>query len=132
MSREYEIVYVFDSALEETQVTEHLDRFHELLKNPENPNPVTSVSHWGKRTLSYPIKGKEQGYYVLVRFETDPTLLPEFERAIKLEDSALRHLIVVNEALPVPVTSDAVADKTEIGEAQAGPTQDESLDEGDD
>ena len=118
MSREYEIVYIFDSALEEPQVNEHLDRFHALLKNADNLDPISGVNHWGKRTLAYPIKKREQGYYVVVRFETDTTLLPEFERVIKLEENVLRHLIVVNERLPIApvVQSESAgqpADKTD-------------------
>lgn len=101
MSREYEIVYIFDSALEEPQINEHLDRFHELLKNAENLDPISGVNHWGKRTLAYPIKNREQGYYVVVRFETDTTLLPEFERVLKLEENVLRHLVVLNERVPI-------------------------------
>jgi len=90
MTRHYEIVYVFDSELEEPQVNEHLDRFHALLASPDAPEPVNSVNHWGKRQLAYPIRGKETGYYVI-------TVLPEFERAIKLDDQVMRHLLVLNE-----------------------------------
>ena len=106
MSRQYEIVYIFDSALEETQVNEHLERFHALLKAPEFPTPVTSVSHWGKRQLAYAIKGKELGHYAVAQFETDPKLLQEFERAIKLEDTVLtgeqQASVAVNIVYPGP------------------------------
>jgi len=64
------------------------------------------VNHWGKRTLAYPIKKHETGYYVVAKFDADGTALPEFERAIKLDDGVLRFLVVVNEgAQPVPVTA---------------------------
>ena len=97
MARPYEIVYIFDSALEEQQVNEHLERLHGLLKSPDVPAPVTNVNHWGKRTLAYPIKGKDVGYYVVVNFEADTAQLPEFERAIKLTDAIIRHLLVLIE-----------------------------------
>lgn len=97
MARQYEIVYIFDSSLEEAQVNEHLTRFHELLRGSETPDPVTAQSHWGKRTLAYPIKNKELGYYVVVQFECEPEALPEFERALKLDEAVLRYLIVINE-----------------------------------
>lgn len=99
MKRKYEIVYIFDSALEEPEVNEHLDRFHELLKSPEQPEPITSITHWGKRTLAYPIKRKEMGYYVVVHFETDTKLLSEFERVTKSHEAVLRYLVVINEGL---------------------------------
>lgn len=104
MPGRYEIVYILDSALEEAEVNEHLDRLHALLKSPERPEPVTSANHWGKRTLAYPVKGKETGYYVVTQFEADATLLPEFERAIKLDEGVLRHLLILNEGeAPRPV-----------------------------
>ena len=97
MTRRYEIVFIFDSAQEEEQVKTHLTRFHSLLTTPEKAEPVTQSNHWGKRTMAYPIKGKETGYYVVEQFETDPKLLAEFERAVKLEESVVRYLLVVNE-----------------------------------
>jgi small subunit ribosomal protein S6 len=102
MPRPYEVVYIFDSTLEEGQVNERLQRFHDLLKTPEHPEPVTALHHWGKRTLAYPIKRKETGYYVVAQFETAPTVLGEFERALKLDESLLRHLIVLNERVAAP------------------------------
>ena len=105
MQREYELVYIFDSTLEEPQINEHLERFHELLKTPESPEPVTEANHWGKRTLAYQIRGKEVGYYVVVHFTAEPSLLGELERAIKLDEAVIRYLIVLNEGLSASGTS---------------------------
>lgn len=115
MTRPYEVVYIFDSALEEAQVTEHLERFHALLRTPEAPEPVTAVSHWGTRTLAYPLRKKEVGYYVVAQFQTAPDRLPEFERAIKLDEQVLRHLIVVNDGLQ-PAPAAAAAREGDAGE----------------
>lgn len=123
MTRGYEVVYIFDSALDETQVDEHLKRFHALLINDDNPDPVKNVNHWGKRTLAYPIKRREIGYYVVAQLATDPTLLGEFERLVKLEEEVLRYQLVLNEgevpALVVPVVEgqdkSAAGDGPDIG-----------------
>ena len=37
VTRRYEIVYIFDSTVEEAQVDQTLERFHTLLKSEENP-----------------------------------------------------------------------------------------------
>jgi small subunit ribosomal protein S6 len=94
------MVYIFDSTLSEEQVNEHLARFHALLVSPDRPEPVTQVSHWGKRTLAYPIRRRDTGYYVVVQFEARSDTLPEFERAVKLDDSVIRYLLVLNEGEP--------------------------------
>lgn len=104
MTRQYEVVYIFDSVLEEAAVNERLTRFNALIQQPGVEAP--QVNHWGKRTLAYPIKKHETGYYVVAKFDAEAAALPEFERAIKLDEGVLRFLVVVNEgAQPVPVTA---------------------------
>jgi small subunit ribosomal protein S6 len=104
MTRQYEVVYIFDSTLEEPAITERLSRFHALIQQPAG-DEAPQVNHWGKRTLAYPIKKHETGYYVVAKFDAEAAALPEFERAIKLDEGVLRFLVVVNEgAQPVPVT----------------------------
>ena len=103
MTRQYEAVYIFDSALEEPAINERLARFHALLQSPGAEAP--QVSHWGKRTLAYPVKKHDTGYYVIAKLETSAEALPEYERAVKLDEGVLRFLIVVSEgAQPVPVS----------------------------
>lgn len=126
MSRKYEIVYIFDGALEEPQVNERLARFHELLKSADHPEPITDISHWGKRTLAYPIKNREQGHYVVAQFETEQRLLDEFERALKLDEGVLRYLVVINEGLAtVPTTVDRIERDSDDDEAEVGLDGDE-------
>lgn len=111
MTRRYETVYIFDSALEEPAITEKLERFHGLLTK-DGKGAVASTNHWGKRTLAYPIKKKDTGYYVVAQYETTGELLPEYERAVKLDESVLRYLLVLNEGEPTmplpaaPIASD--------------------------
>lgn len=99
MPRRYETVYIFDSALEEPAISEKLEKFHALLAK-EGKGGVTNVAHWGKRTLAYPIKKRDAGYYVVAQFEASGDLLPEYERAVKLDEAVLRFLVVVSEGLP--------------------------------
>ena len=93
MTRQYEAVYVFDSALEDAAITDKLGRFHGLLGNPAD----LTLNHWGRRQLAYPIGRRESGYYVIARFGAETAALPEYERAIKLEDGLIRHLITLFE-----------------------------------
>ncbi len=102
MSRTYEAVYIFDSTLEEPAITEKLEKFHALV--PQDGDEAITCDHWGKRTLAYPILGKETGYYVVAKFNTESDKLPEYERALKLDEQLLRHLVVLDDgaAMSVP------------------------------
>jgi len=93
MPRQYEAVYVFDSALEDAAITERLDRYHALLGTPGD----LSLDQWGRRQLAYPINRRDTGYYVIARFSAEPATLPEYERALKLDDSVLRYLVTIHE-----------------------------------
>jgi len=104
VTRRYEVVYIFDSALDEAAVNERLAKFHSLLGAGVQP----AVNHWGKRTLAFPIGRHETGYYVVTQFEAAPTVLPEFERAIKLNEGVIRYLSVIKGPdVVVPVRTDA-------------------------
>lgn len=94
MMRDYEVVYIFDSALEDTAVNERLERFHGLLSLDAE---TTTVDHWGRRQLAYKIGPRDTGYYVVSRFAADPTLLPEYERALRLDDGVMRYLVSLHE-----------------------------------
>ena len=119
MTRRYETVYIFDSALEEPAINEKLERFHALISGG-GKGTLTNVAHWGKRTLTYPIKKRDTGYYVVAQFEAAGDVLPEYERAVKLDESVLRFLVVVNEGEPVkPAPAPAIAaDEEEIEEEE--------------
>ncbi len=97
--RDYEIVYIFDSALPDASINEKLERYHGLL-TIDGQGEVTAVDHWGKRQLAYPIQKKTNGYYVVSQVRTNPELLPEFERALKLDEELLRYLVVLSEGEP--------------------------------
>jgi small subunit ribosomal protein S6 len=96
MVRDYEVVYIFDSSLEESVINERLDRLHGVLTSGDG-SEVTEVDHWGKQQLAYPIQDHENGYYVVAHVTAATDALPEFERLLKLDESVLRHLVVVNE-----------------------------------
>jgi small subunit ribosomal protein S6 len=117
--RDYEIVYIFDSALDRSVIDQKLERFSELVAG-DGKGEILAVEHWGKRQLAYPIKKHESGYYVVVQFRTEPAALPEFERAIKLDEDVLRYLVVLSEGeLPVPRSAAAQAESAEAARRSA-------------
>ena len=95
MTREYEVVYVFDSALEDEAINERLSRFHGLMNVAGEGE--AKLDHWGRRQLAYKIRNRDTGYYVVARFAGDTTLLPEYERAMKLDEGVLRYLVTLHE-----------------------------------
>ena len=107
MTRRYEAVYIFDSTLEDAAINEKIARFHALLKSPD----AISLDHWGRRQLAYKIGPRETGYYVIAKFHATPQVLPEYERAMKLDDGVVRYLITLfeHEVGAPPMTEEEMA-----------------------
>ena len=92
-TRRYEAVYIYDTALEDTAIAEKLEKVQGLLGLAE----PAEIEHWGRRALAYKIGRHENGYYIISRFTAEPKVLPEFERALKLDESVVRYLVTLYE-----------------------------------
>lgn len=127
--RDYEVVYIFNSQLEEEEVESKLDSHHEQITG-EGSGEVTAVEDWGKRQLAYPIEDHENGHYVVAQFTVEPERLDEFERVLKLDGDLLRYLVVLHEdELPTPPSARRPGagpeEEDEEGE-EAGPDEEEA------
>ena len=107
MSRRYEAVYIFDSTLEDAAISDKLTRVHGLLGLKSEPK----VEHWGRRQLAYQIGPRDTGYYVVAQFEADTAVLPEYERALQLDEGVLRSLVTLfeHEVGAPPMTEEELA-----------------------
>lgn len=102
-TRPYEIVYIFDSALEDAAIAEKLDKHHALLELTE----PAEIEHWGRRQLAYKIGRHEAGYYAIATVQANPSTLPEFERSLKLDESVMRYMVsIVEHVLGAPKLSE--------------------------
>ncbi len=132
--KNYEVVYIFHPALDEGVVEEKLERFHGLVTGEADAD-VTAVDHWGVRQLAYEIQDQNQGYYVVSQFSTDPQLLSEFERVLKLDDDLMRYLVVISEGEPtsgMSVLAETFGDSTESEHDDDDDDEDDEEEEYDD
>jgi len=67
---------------------------------------IENVDTWGRRRLAYPIGRYRDGVYILYRMQLPPNAAAEIERALKLTESVIRHLLVRAEGL-APVAAAA-------------------------
>jgi len=126
--RLYEVVYIFDPALEESAIEAKIEKFNGLLGGT-----IQETDFWGVRQLAYPINRQNQGFYVVVQVTTDPENLPEFERQVKLDDDVMRYLVVINEGEPTTGYS-LLKERPEglVSEEDADDDSDDDDDEDDD
>jgi small subunit ribosomal protein S6 len=88
---------------------------------------VLHMKKWDERRLTYEIRGRRRGLYVLSYFKADPLKITEIERDAKLDEHVLRSLILLAE----DVSAETMAAKTPA-ETHVGRPEDHERGEDDD
>ena len=93
MLKQYETVFIMTPVLSDEQMKETVEKYQKFLvsKGAE----VVHEDHWGLRKLAYPIQKKSTGFYHLIEFKADATLIKEWEVTFKRDERILRFLTVV-------------------------------------
>lgn len=92
--RKYEAVLIFLPSLEEEKRVKLLDRLKKVI---EDNGTISNVDEWGIRKLAYLVNDLDEGYYVLVNFESTPEVVDEIDRISKISDGIMRHMIIRDE-----------------------------------
>ncbi|MBM3700527.1 MAG: 30S ribosomal protein S6 [Actinobacteria bacterium] len=90
--KNYELVLIFVPTLEEGTINEELAKITSLIEKSQGN--ISKTDTWGIKKLAYPIKHQENGFYIIVYFESGTQVLAEIDRINKINDKILRHLIV--------------------------------------
>jgi small subunit ribosomal protein S6 len=53
---------------------------------------VTKLDNWGKRRLAYEMRKQREGTYAVFEVSAEPSMVKEFERQLRLNESVLRFL----------------------------------------
>jgi small subunit ribosomal protein S6 len=91
MPKNYEMTLIVDTQLAEGSVDEIVARYETLVGEH---GTIFNVDRWGARKLAYDIRKRQQGDYTFVQFHAEPAVIGEIDRACRLDDTILRHLII--------------------------------------
>ncbi|MDE5783568.1 MAG: 30S ribosomal protein S6 [Paramuribaculum sp.] len=86
----YETVFILTPVLSDAQMKEAVAKFTKVLT--DNGATIVNEELWGLRKLAYPIDKKSTGFYTLVEFEGEPTLVKKLETAYRRDERVLRFL----------------------------------------
>jgi len=92
MVRPYEALYIVPPELSDEDITAVTEKYKKAVE--DQGGEVESVNRWEKRRLAYPIKGQNEGIYVLMTFKGEAKVEAELGRLLRIADEVLRHLIV--------------------------------------
>jgi len=105
--REYEVMLILPAEADESVVGGAVERITKILS--ERGGEVRNIDRWGRRRFAYPIARQSEGYYVVVRFTSEPDAISEIDRSLTLADEVVRFKVVVREDLQVKQVAAAEA-----------------------
>lgn len=92
MVKRYETVFILTPVLSDEQMKEAVKKYTDLLK--EKGANIIFEDNWGLRKLAYPIQKKSTGFYYLVEFEAEGTLIEELELQYRRDERVIRFLTI--------------------------------------
>ena len=86
----YETVFILTPVLSEQQMKETVEKFKSLLV--AEGSEIVHEENWGLRKLEYAIQKKTTGYYFLIEFTGEGSLIETLEKQYRRDERVIRFL----------------------------------------
>lgn len=91
-TEKYECMYIINPNLTEEETAAVVEKFKALV---EANGTLDEMEEMGKRKLAYEINFISEGYYVLIKFTSNPDFPAELDRVFGITDSIMRSMITL-------------------------------------
>ena len=89
---QYETVFILTPVLSDEQTKETVAKFKKILT--DNGAEILNEEAWGLKKLAYQIEKKTSGFYFLVEFKAEPTVIKTFETGLRRDEKVIRFMTV--------------------------------------
>jgi len=90
MLNHYETVFILTPVLSEAQAKEAVQKFRSVIS--DGGGELVYEENWGLRKLAYPIQKKTTGFYYLIEFKAEGTLIGKLETEYRRNERVIRFL----------------------------------------
>ena len=112
MARRYEAVFIMTPVLSDSQIKDTVKKYKKLLK--DGSAKIIHEENWGLRKLAYPIQKKSTGFYYLIEFEAEGSLIDSFEVAFTRDERVIRFLTTKMDKHAIAYAEKKRAKKAEV------------------
>ena len=88
----YETIFILTPVLSDEQMKETVAKFKKLLT--DNGAEILNEEAWGLKKLAYNIQKKTSGFYNLIEFKAEPTLIDKLEIGYRRDEKVIRYMTV--------------------------------------
>ncbi len=90
--KNYETVFILTPVLSDEQMKDAVKKYVELLK--KMGAKIVNEEIWGLKKLAYQIQHKSTGFYNLIEFEAEPSVIDKLETEYRRDERVMRFLTV--------------------------------------
>jgi len=88
----YEMLYIIDNSIDEAAREAAISKYEGVVTS--SGGTVDKIDKWGMRKFAYPIKFKNDGFYVLMTFSSASDFPKEIGRQMRISDEIVRYMII--------------------------------------
>ena len=89
---QYETVFILTPVLSDDQMKEAVAKFKKVLT--DKGAEILNEEAWGLKKMAYPIQKKSTGFYNLIEFKGEPTVVAKLETAFRRDEKVIRFITV--------------------------------------
>ena len=89
---QYETVFILTPVLSDEQMKETVAKFRKLLT--DNGAEIVNEEAWGLKKMAYAIQKKSTGFYCLLEFKAEPTVINTLETGYRRDEKVIRYMTV--------------------------------------
>ena len=93
--RYYEMIFILHPNIPEEELSVVTDKVTAVIDR--NKGEVIKLDSWGKKRCAHTIKKCNKGYFFLLYFMADPTVLQELDKTLRYNEKVLRYQTVITE-----------------------------------
>ena len=89
---QYETVFILTPVLSDDQMKETVAKFKKLLT--DNGAEILNEEAWGLKKMAYAIDKKSTGFYCLIEFKGEPSIVNTLETGYRRDEKVIRYMTV--------------------------------------
>ena len=89
---QYETVFILTPVLSDVQVKEAVEKFKGILT--AEGAEIINEENWGMKKLAYQIEKKSTGFYQLLEFKAEPSVIDKLELNFRRDERVIRYITV--------------------------------------
>lgn len=89
---QYETVFIMTPVLSDEQMKETVAKFKKVLT--DKGAEILNEEAWGLKKMAYAIQKKSTGFYCLVEFKAEPSVIKTLDVAYRRDEKVIRYMTV--------------------------------------